>query len=75
MTGPTRHHRERVIRRRLALASTWAEPEEPGRWTLWVYAARGYASKNATLCSCGLCRDEKYRNRPRARQHTQDLDE
>lgn len=58
-----------MINRRLRLSSTWADPPERGRWTLWWYQTRGHASKNATLCSCPLCRDEKYRDRPRVRRH------
>lgn len=61
-----RHHRQRIICRRLRYAYVGERPLNP-TWG-WVYKARGQASKNNTVCSCGLCRAEKYRDRPRERR-------
>lgn len=36
-----------------------------------VYKAAGQASKHNTVCSCGLCRAQKYRDRPRRRHWEQ----
>ncbi|BDP41031.1 hypothetical protein DAETH_10000 [Deinococcus aetherius] len=62
-----RHHRQRIIRRRLRRAYVKEWP--PNRIWGWRYKACGQASKNNTVCSCGLCRAEKYRDRPRKRHH------
>ncbi|GBF07472.1 hypothetical protein DAERI_140133 [Deinococcus aerius] len=60
-----RHQRGRYIRRRLryAYAGEW----RPKPVWAWWYRVPGQASKNNTVCSCGLCRAEKYRDKPRQR--------
>jgi len=58
-----RHHRQRIIRNRLRYASV-GEALPNAVWG-WVYRFAGQASKTNTVCSCGLCRAAKYRDRPR----------
>lgn len=55
--------RRRYIARRMRRAHT--DPAARSATRTWHYRSEGQASKNNTVCSCGLCRATKFRDHDR----------